>query len=78
MSAKPKVKMTHSVDMISTGISLNENGWFGTPDKRNKMRVFVFCFTTLAITLIKITAVVLVTNSLMGAYFDPSGSVVRL
>ena len=28
--AECNVKMTHSTDIVSTGICLNENNWFGT------------------------------------------------
>ena len=66
--------MTHSVDMISTGICLNEWGWFGTQEKgRKKMRVCMYVFITTAVIAIKLAAVFLVTNSLLKAYFDPGG-----
>jgi hypothetical protein len=72
------VKMTHSVDMVSTGICLNENGWFGKPGKREKCRIFGFCLFTLAVTAVKLMAVLLVTESLLKAYFNPGGTVVKL
>jgi predicted acyltransferase len=70
--------MTHSSDMVSTGICLNERGWFGKSGERKKMRICGYVLITLGITLLKITAVFLVTNSLLKQFFDPSGEVVKM
>lgn len=34
MSEDKKVKMTHSVDMVATGICLNKKEWFGEAGSR--------------------------------------------
>jgi hypothetical protein len=64
--------------MVSTGISLNENGWFGKPDKRKKCRIFGFCLLTIAVSIVKVLAVLLVTENLLKAYFDPGEEVITL
>lgn len=74
-SAACNVKMTHSTDMVSTGICLNENNWFGKKGERKNMRICLFSLITIGITLIKLAAVFLVTANLYTRYFEPSGEI---
>ena len=63
--------MTHNVDMVATGICLNKKEWFGEAGSRQKGRVCNYVCMSLVVTMIKIIAVIIVTQALYDQYYDP-------
>jgi hypothetical protein len=78
MSKEDQVKLAHSMDMVSTGICLNEREWFGEKNDRKKCRTCWYVVFTLMLTVIKVAAVMIVTNRLYSDYYDPMGEIINV
>jgi len=72
--------MTHSSDMVSTGICLSEKGWFDndTREKRYCNRRCNYIFMTLFITFVKGIAVVIVGLKLVNQIYKPTPEIVNI